>query len=247
MSNQDLKVLHDFISGKSVALVGPSPHLEGKALGAFIDSHDVVVRVNDVSSIENAIDYGLRTDVLFCAEGSWQEIQALLNFGLEDPTLVVLPRVNEASTKLVASKPFASKVGVSLLNFDVSKLSSTNVGWPGLPSTGFLCLVSLFESPYRNLFVSGFSFYTGFRAYNKKKSARLKTLGQKRYTVSGHTIEDEVRYLQCNLPDSGFTCDEKFRRLIVEKKFRRRQPLIFVYQVSRNSVAGLARRVFSKE
>ena len=49
----------DFFNGKSVALVGPSPHISGKNLGKFIDSFDVVVRVNEIGiSIKNYQDYG---------------------------------------------------------------------------------------------------------------------------------------------------------------------------------------------
>ncbi len=53
---------NSFIEGKTVALVGPSPHIEGKKLGKKIDDCDVVVRVNHV--ISNTDDYGKKTNVI---------------------------------------------------------------------------------------------------------------------------------------------------------------------------------------
>ena len=43
--------LEKLISGKSVAYVCPSPHLVGKGMGEYIDSHDLVVRVNQNFSV----------------------------------------------------------------------------------------------------------------------------------------------------------------------------------------------------
>lgn len=51
-----------FIENKSIALVGPSSHIQGKNLGAKIDSHDIVIRINH--SIDNTTDYGSRSDVI---------------------------------------------------------------------------------------------------------------------------------------------------------------------------------------
>lgn len=51
----------------SVAIVGPAPTLVGHALGTYIDSFDVVIRVNnsfDVA-ISNPDDYGTRCDILY--------------------------------------------------------------------------------------------------------------------------------------------------------------------------------------
>jgi len=54
------------VSGKRVAYVGPSPHLEGKGMGALIDSYDLVVRINQSYHMPEELwkDYGSRTDIL---------------------------------------------------------------------------------------------------------------------------------------------------------------------------------------
>lgn len=60
------KNLANFLKGKRVAYVCPSPHLQGLGLGEKIDSYDIVVRVNQAYHMpeKDWNDYGRRTDVL---------------------------------------------------------------------------------------------------------------------------------------------------------------------------------------
>ena len=44
--------LAKLLNKKSVAYVGPSPHLKGLKMGNYIDSHDIVIRINQYSHIE---------------------------------------------------------------------------------------------------------------------------------------------------------------------------------------------------
>lgn len=55
------------IEGKSVIYVGPSPILEGKGMGEFIDSFDVVVRSNNSYPVSEHLhkDYGSKCDILY--------------------------------------------------------------------------------------------------------------------------------------------------------------------------------------
>ena len=52
----------EYLKGKRVVYVGPSPHLIGSGMGKTIDAYDVVVRVNEPTG--NPDDYGSRTDIL---------------------------------------------------------------------------------------------------------------------------------------------------------------------------------------
>lgn len=58
--------LEELLKDKTVAYVCPSPHLENLGMGEFIDSHDVVVRVNQNFKPTESTwsDYGKRTDIL---------------------------------------------------------------------------------------------------------------------------------------------------------------------------------------
>ena len=46
--------------------MGPSAHLVGQRMGDFIESHDIIVRVNQTQEIpkHRHVDFGHRTDVL---------------------------------------------------------------------------------------------------------------------------------------------------------------------------------------
>src|SRR5262245_53939599 len=57
----------EFLRDKRVVLVGPGPTVVGTAQGAFIDGHDVVVRLNHALPIPKAMeaDVGSRTDILY--------------------------------------------------------------------------------------------------------------------------------------------------------------------------------------
>ena len=56
-----------FLSGKRVALVGPASTLLGEGRGAFIDGHDVVVRLNHAWPLPEDLkkDVGSRIDVIY--------------------------------------------------------------------------------------------------------------------------------------------------------------------------------------
>ncbi|MFW2831507.1 glycosyltransferase family 29 protein [Sphingomonas sp. ID0503] len=53
-----------FAEGGSLAIIGNAPSLVGEGLGAWIDSHDVVVRFNEAALAGFEADLGSRTDIL---------------------------------------------------------------------------------------------------------------------------------------------------------------------------------------
>lgn len=63
----DTKSFREYIRGKRVVFVGPSPVLQGKAKGEFIDSHEVVVRTGGSVPVPKELwrDYGRRTEVWY--------------------------------------------------------------------------------------------------------------------------------------------------------------------------------------
>ena len=59
------KKFNDYLKGKKVVIVGPSPYLVGKERGEFINSFDVVIRMNKGWKItpDRIKDYGSKTDI----------------------------------------------------------------------------------------------------------------------------------------------------------------------------------------
>ena len=55
----------NYLIGKKVIIVGPAGYLQDQGMGEWIDSFDVIVRVNHAIPISYPKDYGSRTDVLY--------------------------------------------------------------------------------------------------------------------------------------------------------------------------------------
>lgn len=112
MSLASKEDLAGFLEGKSVALVGPSPHLEGESMGARIDAHDVEARVNEIDSSNNAMDYGSRTDMAFFnfAPDAENKFNSIIAYSEIHPSLVwlVCPRPSR-----VISLTYLEKVNLS--------------------------------------------------------------------------------------------------------------------------------------
>lgn len=85
------KKFNDYLKGKSVIVVGPSPYMEGKGYGEFIDSFDVVVRMNKAwkPTPEQYKDFGKKTDIRWhCMmehpnNGGPFDIQEMKNYGVK--------------------------------------------------------------------------------------------------------------------------------------------------------------------
>lgn len=93
MVNLDKKKLLNFLRDKRVILVGPGGILHNKGLGNFIDSFDVVVRVNSLpypKSLEN--DLGARTDIYYTGHFPWTR-------QMDDETIVVDKDFNSKQEK----------------------------------------------------------------------------------------------------------------------------------------------------
>jgi len=59
------KKFNDYLKGKKVVIVGPSPYLVDQGRGSYIDSFDVVIRMNKGWKIANdrVCDYGSKTSI----------------------------------------------------------------------------------------------------------------------------------------------------------------------------------------
>ena len=61
--NEQNNTLKELLAGKTIAIVGNSPCQLGKGLGAEIDSHDIVIRMNNYQTKGFEEDYGSKTTI----------------------------------------------------------------------------------------------------------------------------------------------------------------------------------------
>lgn len=246
--------LIDFLDGKSVALVGPSPHLQGKSMGSKIDTHDVVARVNEADSSKIPDDYGSRTDLVFFNFGpnTKREFEKLKSHGesLDKPLWLVCPRplgdMDEHYVELGTPQSDGdTSTKVVFLN-GIDEIPLSDRKWPRFPTTGFLSMIFMMQAPIEQLFVAGFSFFSGVRSYNNEIVKSDKKSERPVFHVAAHPVIEEVRWLQSWELPIWVSYDDKFRKIVVEGKYFGRNPFVLGIQVIRNSINGMRVRLGSK-
>lgn len=176
-------ILENMVKGKKVIIVGPSPHLMGKNLGEYIDSHDIVCRVNNLPSIDLKSDYGSKTDILFhnCASTflDYFKTQMLEDDRYKKIKLVYCPVLKSVGSDNIANivrlgvSPVANnfpKINVYNLPFeaiDTNTYAKYYMAMQAEPNCGMMAIVLLLGSLVDSLFITGFSFYAqGIEAKN---------------------------------------------------------------------------------
>jgi len=168
-------VLKKTIEGKRVAIVGPSPHLVGKSLGAYIDNFDLVCRVNNLPPTNLSKDYGHRTDILFHNTGSifldHFKSQMTKDERYKKLKLVYCPVIKAVGSDNIRS---IIKHGYSPVSENFPKINIYNLPFKAIdveayaryftairaePNCGFMAIIMLSSNYLSNLFITGFSFY----------------------------------------------------------------------------------------
>jgi len=225
----------NYFKNKSVALVGPSPHLEGKSLGKLIDKYDIVVRINELGiSKKNFKDYGKRSNVVFLTlnSGSISIYKEMIDkYDLSSIDMLVHPRHLQNRNPFIENQinddvlELFKKLELDLDFYQVEFPSFIEVCkiFDCFPSTGSLAIYHLCHLEIKELFVCGFSFYTTKYNYNKSKSKIWLNHGptdQNIMRLSGHDTYKEViclKKLLGNTKINKIDGDSLFRKIILSK------------------------------
>jgi len=176
-------ILSSLVENKRVIVVGPAVSLVGKSEGAIIDDYDVVVRVNQFSvPKEIHKDYGSRTDIMFHNCGTpWmpglEELAEKKPDELNALKMVVCPIIKADHSETNFHSWADDHISACAYNF---KSISTEIPfyWIGVrnylevyrrigyePYTGIMTICALLHYPIKELYITGFDFYTDKRAY----------------------------------------------------------------------------------
>lgn len=190
------EVFTSLVHNKKVALVGPSPHLVGAGIGGLLDEYDIVCRVNEVLPIGLEQDYGSKTDILFygCNKnnvGNFEKTMTLLHE--ERPEDLGNVKFFMASQRRYDSvNIFAMEQFLSILHSKAPHITNGIVSmsywtfwqrWIGThPNTGILALLMLANEAPRELFLTGFSFYSqGLKPNQRHHSSYIEYGGDAAY------------------------------------------------------------------
>tara|TARA_A100001515_G_scaffold43035_2_gene33956 strand:- start:111 stop:824 length:714 start_codon:yes stop_codon:yes gene_type:complete len=211
-----MNILQELVNEKSVAIVGPSPHLEGQKLGKLIDSYDLVCRLNEVMPIDLQEDYGSRTDLVFWNLAS----EALKDFrqmiyqdkkNVEKIQLIVCPRHSRHTEPQHISieshdnnifKNFKSlKLKNNFFHIGDEKNISLEKQIGCHPTVGTLAISTLMNCNLKDLFICGISFYKTHKRYNSSLQQTLTAANNGItpnfcFAPPGHDVEKEIDFLQ---------------------------------------------------
>lgn len=233
----------------SVAIVGPSAHLVGMGLGRRIDSHEAVLRVNELGPSGQQSDFGSRTDIMFHSFGPGTA-ELLISEAWDyrsragNPVTIICPR---DSTQIDEEFANLSEISGRLpegFSLEVLSHSFFRTLFPGAlksPTTGALAIIEL-VSRVEKVFICGFNFFSARQTYHAETLNRRKEWGFGGNHVSGHDTKAEVSFLKDFLENSGVDSDAVFKNLVIGGNYKGKQPLLFARQVIRNSLRGLRSR-----
>lgn len=182
------------VEGKSIAVVGNGPSEVGKGLGSEIDSHDIVVRINNyaIDGYEN--DYGTKTDI-------W--VKASLDFirhGIRDDRIkAVLYESNLERFPLYDG--YVNAMNDEMRSCFVDYCDQNDHAFfcekhYRYPTTGLMIINKLRRIPIKSLDAYGFSYLqdqiklTGsFDHYSKSDSIKTRELNRR-----WHHMDCELEY-----------------------------------------------------
>jgi hypothetical protein len=151
--------LANILKGKRVIVVGPAGYLEGQGMGEYIDSFDIVVRMNKSVTDRNKRDYGTKTDILFTfATEMWQDywhgkINILKNSNIR--AIVLTTGIKKYITKM--KKAYQPDVPVHLVSS--RKYNSVRKQVACKPNTGTVAISYLLDYRIKYLEVVGVDLY----------------------------------------------------------------------------------------
>jgi hypothetical protein len=159
-------VLEDYLEGKKVIVVGPAGYLVGKGMQEYIDSFEVVVRVNHAMPVINTQDYGTRTDLLYHILSRRVEGGK----GKATVTREEIAKWKECGLKYLITRHDQYSKRIRQLKYNLMLLDWESVG-EGFyrqlkrkigsmnPNTGLLAVMHLFTFQVESVNVIGFDFY----------------------------------------------------------------------------------------
>lgn len=166
-----------FFDGKSIAIIGGADSVFAEKKGAYIDSFDIVVRINKgiESDTKNSEYLGERTDILFqglddlphCC-GKVEPIEWLKK-GVKS---VIFPYNGIAQLNSIDRYVVRAKGKLPLYQVSEKKLKEIKNIIKSNPTTGFSAIYLLSRVNYQKIYITGFTFYkTPYRkGYNESKS-----------------------------------------------------------------------------
>lgn len=227
------EVVREAIEGKRVALVGSGPGCLDNPPG-YVDSHDVVVRVNNFKTVPDS-GTGMRTDIFYSFFGnSIKKSVAELKAGGVQLCICKCPngqfidspwhRINRKMAGVDFSYIYRSRDSWWFCPTYVPSvpefLKHFEMLGRHVPTTGFSALLTILEYNPRNVFVTGFDFFqSGVHNVNEQWRAGHPS------DPIGHSPEAERSWFAKNFLDLPITMDAMLAKAVDNRVQQMMKPI----------------------
>lgn len=206
------KKYRDFLAGKRVAIVGPAEYLTKLDTGKYIDSFDIVVRINRGTEIidQYSNSIGKRTDILYSCLIKSQDnagdmnVKEYLKSGVKWISTIPASDINGIcrSNKLHEMVSWFTVVKLKR-NFDFHimdyrKYSLVNKNVESRANTGFSAIFDLLDHDVSGLYITGFSFYLDnfISGYKKGCERDEEVFAKQCFASKRHKQEPQWKFLK---------------------------------------------------
>lgn len=216
---------------KRVIIVGPSSYLEGMKNGEFIDSFDLVVRINnlhDTNNPELIKDLGVRTDVIYF-DGSMNQSR-FQDYTKCTPKLLkcTYPETewffeDRCRTNIHGLKNFFNVEVVDNIMYQNLK-SNLNKNLKVRPNSGLIAIVDLLGFSIKELYITGIDFYRSSYSsyhpdYGGASLAAVKEIFKKGDNGDVHDINKQFKYFKNEVcQDPRISMDDTLRGYLQDPK-----------------------------
>ena len=159
----------EYLKDKKVILVGPAPHLIDSEQQEFIESFDIIVRLNVALPLapERYKDIGSRTDILYNCLSENKEDGGKTDFEGWSKTIqwLVCPYPKwgpfKRQTEVFEAKNEVTPYKLNFANMDTDYYIQLEKDLTCRPNSGFLAIVDLLRYDIKELYVCGITFFQG--------------------------------------------------------------------------------------
>ncbi len=206
----------NYVKDKRVIIVGPSNHNIGKNSGEFIDSFDIVIRLNKSYPLDKKMvnDLGSRTDILYhCLKIKNPQV-TYFNMSLEKSQINFLcSSIPDKGffTKYIKHAQKKNNKIFKILKTEIynSVRMSTNTH----PNTGIITITDILQYPIKELYITGITFYTTefYKGYSWISSFRER----KNFNDKRHNQESQKIYLKSLIDnDDRIKIDDELHNIL---------------------------------
>ena len=210
---------------KRVVIVGPAPSIINSTQGEYIDSFDIVVRINKAIPIPEYLkkDIGSRTDILYNCLNSKSdnggEIELEIIKKLKYiccPYPPIYPFKKDIDTFM---EQFIKRDKENKINFrhvDTKFYLKTVREMNTRPNSGIAAILDLLQFSLKELYITGFTFFKGgyykeYRSYSETEVLeRMKKIGN-------HDQKLQIKYMKkIFLKDNRIIMDKELKKIILD-------------------------------